>query len=418
LISALVQRPEKSFSLIMDLQSILYALGATGFFSSRAFIPAFFTSVFLRYGEYLPFLGDLPFVQGTGAEPTWFTSNLTILVLGALSLVEVGATKIPEARDLLDSFHRYAKTAVGTLATLGVLQTRDVEFIENTISMAGLFDAGIGAVVAGVIWTTAGLRNETMALFAEGDPDDDLGIQKLINWFEDIWASVGIFFFVLYPLAVVLLVGVFLGFLGLMRAFYAHREEKRKVPCPSCREMIYGSAPECPKCGTENPEPRQIGFFSQTTSKPVSEVRPHRLRLVTRRRCGHCATRLTERKLPQNCSGCGKEVLADATMRQRYLEMVSGRLPKVLGISFALSLIPAIGIIPGIIYYRLQLVAPFRAYLPMMRSFGLKWLLRLVFLLLISVQLVPGLGGIVVPIMALLSYSLYQRSFCTQLAES
>jgi hypothetical protein len=91
----------------MDLTSLLYLTGTSGFFTSRAFIPAFFTAVFLRYGNYFPMIGDLEFVQATGSEPTWFTNNFTILALGVLSIIEVGATKIPEAQELLDGMHKY-----------------------------------------------------------------------------------------------------------------------------------------------------------------------------------------------------------------------------------------------------------------------------------------------------------------------
>ena len=96
----------------MDISSLLYLTGTSGFFTSRAFIPAFFTAAFLRYGNTLssvfPTIGDLPFIHASGTEPTWFTSNYTILALGVLSLLEVGATKVPEAQELMDGVHKYA----------------------------------------------------------------------------------------------------------------------------------------------------------------------------------------------------------------------------------------------------------------------------------------------------------------------
>ena len=114
----------------MDLSSLLYLTGTSGFFTSRAFIPAFFTSVFLRYGQHFPMLGSLDFIQSTGSEPTWFTNNFTILALGVLSLLEIGATKIPEAQEALDGFHKYAKTGLAAMTAMGVLNTRELGFIE------------------------------------------------------------------------------------------------------------------------------------------------------------------------------------------------------------------------------------------------------------------------------------------------
>ena len=118
----------------MDLTTLLYLTGASGFFTSRAFIPAFFTAVFIRYGHLFPFLGDQEFLQITGSEPTWFTNNWTILALGVLSIIEIGATKIPEAQEVMESIHKYTKTGAAAMAAMGVLGARDVGFIEQTIS--------------------------------------------------------------------------------------------------------------------------------------------------------------------------------------------------------------------------------------------------------------------------------------------
>jgi len=99
----------------MDLTTILYGLGATGLFTSRAFVPAFLTALSLRFGADLPFLSNLEFLKATGDEPVWFTHNLTLLVLGALSALEIAADKSPEAQELLDDFSRYLKTGMAAL---------------------------------------------------------------------------------------------------------------------------------------------------------------------------------------------------------------------------------------------------------------------------------------------------------------
>jgi hypothetical protein len=80
-----------------------------------------------------------------------------------------------------------------------------------------------------------------------------------------------------------------------------------------------------------------------------------------------------------------------------------------------MSLIPVIGLIPGVIYYRLALVAPFRRYIPMTHNFVAKWSIRLLFFALVSMQIVPGLGGFVVPIMAMVSFLVYRTTFCKML---
>lgn len=395
----------------MDLTSLIYLTGASGFFTSRAFIPAFFTSVFLRYGEHFPWIGSMEFVQATGAEPTWFTSNYTILALGVLSLLEVGATKIPEAQEMLDGVHKYAKTGVAALSAMGVLASRDVSFIEPIISQANVLDMVVSGIFAAAVFSFNLLRSGVLELLAMSDPDDDLGIRTLISWFEDLWSSFGIFLLILYPLLIIAILAIVLGFLFALRKWAEYKEEKSRIPCPSCGELVYACATECQKCHTALSNPKDVGFFSQTVNRPAQPGKDHELRLVSKRRCPKCAARVKERRLPQTCPVCQNGILSDKADQELYTAKVRNRLPKVLGITFLLSLVPVLGIIPGVIYYRIQLIAPFRAYIPASRGFVLRWLVRLLFLLLISLQLVPGLGGFMVPIMALISYALYSGYF-------
>ena len=400
----------------MDLASLIYLTGTSGFFTSRAFIPAFFTSVFLRYGHLFPTLGDLEFIQATGSEPTWFTSNYTILALGVLSIIEIGATKIPEAQELLDGVHKYSKSGLAALTAAGVLSTRDASFIESTISQAGTFDMVVAGCMAGIVFFFNTLRSGFMDILAMSDPDDDMGIRTLISWFEDLWASFGIVLLLVYPLVILIVLGVVLTLLYLARKFALRKEERSRIPCASCGEMIYACATSCPKCHTDNSHPKDVGFFSQTIDREAQPGKDHEFRLISKRRCPKCATRVEERKVPQTCPVCKNTVLGDPADQQAYIAKVRNRLPKVLGITFVLSLLPVIGIIPGIIYYRIQLVAPFRAYIPAGRGLALRWMIKLIFIILIALQLVPGLGGFMVPIMALISYGVYSGSFKGQLA--
>lgn len=401
----------------MDLTTLLYLTGASGFFTSRAFIPAFFTAAMIRYGHLLPFLGDQEFFKATGGEPTWFTSNWTILALGVLSLVEVGATKIPEAQELLDGVHKYAKTGAAALAAMGVLGSKDVGFIEQTISQAGVLDTGIAAVFAGAVYFFNTLRSGFMEMLMMADPDDELGMRTLISWFEDLWSSFGIYLLILYPLFIVVVLGIVLASLFLARKWAEHKEEASRIPCPACQELMYACANACPHCHAPVEKPLDVGFFGQTVQRPAQPRKDHQLRLISKRRCSECATRITERRLPQECPACHHQILADPADQAAYVAKVRNRLPKVLGISFLMSLVPVLGIIPGIIYYRIQLIAPLRTYIPASRGFVLKWVVRLVFLVLISAQLVPGLGGFMVPTMALISYLLYSSYFTRMMAE-
>ena len=70
-----------------------------------------------------------------------------------------------------------------------------------------------------------------------------------------------------------------------------------------------------------------------------------------------------------------------------------------------------LGVIPGVIYYRLTIVAPFRRYIPVGRGFVLRWGVRLAVVVLVAFQWVPVAGGLAVPIMALISYAAYRTAY-------
>src|SRR6185437_451041 len=95
--------------------------------------------------------------------------------------------------------------------------------------------------------------------------------------------------------------------------------------------------------------------------------------------------------------------LAEPDFADAYIASIARRLPIVLMICFLMSLVPVFGLIVGAIYYRMELVLPFSQYLPMGRRFLLRWMILL--------QVVPILGGLVVPLMALINFSAYRKSF-------
>ena len=76
-----------------------------------------------------------------------------------------------------------------------------------------------------------------------------------------------------------------------------------------------------------------------------------------------------------------------------------------------LGLIPVLGVIPGVIAYRLALVAPFRRYLPTGRRLLLRWGLRLAMLILVAFQWVSVAGALALPVMALINYGAYRTAY-------
>ena len=402
----------------MNIFTLIHSIGSIGLFSSRAFLTAFATALLLRLGPDVPILQNADFLQAVGDAPTWFTKDSTLLILGLLSAIEVFADKSPEARALLQEVDRYIKPAMAGLTYAGMITATDVQFVEKAIGQTGFVDYLLMFVIVPGVYLLSTARAEVLAFFSDADEDDDIGVQGLISWAEDIGVVGGLLFLILFPVVMLVLLGMISGLLLLARKRAEAKEEKAKVACPNCSQMIYPCAIACSACGTQVSSPTAIGVLGQSKQTPAPDLKSHPYRLTEKKRCPVCATRLTERAAHQDCPVCGHKLFADPNFANDYLANVGKRLPLVLGVSFLLSLVPVVGLIPGVIYYRMAIVAPFRRYIPLSKRIVLKWLIRLFFFFLIAIQWVPLLGGFVVPVMAIVNYGAYRSAFRAQLQTS
>jgi len=394
---------------------LLQGLGSITFFASRAFLPAFMTALALRLGPHLPWLADSALMQRLSGAPGWFTAWPTIVLLGLLALIEVAASKSSDARAALDRFDHWLKPAMAILTFLGVAGATDVEFVEHTLKKSGLGDWLPALAVGGATFWLGSLRSALMGLLSDSDEDDEAGVQHLISWAEDVWAAAGPFVLVLFPLVMSALLVLATGGMWLLCKRAETREEHAKPPCPRCATPTYRCAVRCARCGEPVDAPAAIGFFGTAQGRPAPDPAAHPWRLAEKKRCPACAARLKERTPRQRCPACGRAVFDDPAFVARYLATVRARLPQVLAVCLACSLVPVAGLLPGVIYYRMALVAPFRRYIPRGRSLLMKWGLRLLFFVLVAIQWIPAVGGVVVPTMALVNYFAWRRLFLSTL---
>lgn len=394
----------------MNAVAIIHMLGAAGIFPSRAFIPAFATAMLLRFGPEFDVLKDCWVLRSMGKPPEWFVHDATLILLGLLALLETIATKSQDIREFLNQFDKYVKPAMATLVAMGVLSASDAD-LAQAIQKAGV-GALFGALLYGfAIYVLSSLRAAVLDFFHDADEQDDLGLQGLMAWCEDLWAWFGFLLLILYPLVMLGLVAFVTLGLYLVRRALEYREDQSRQPCPDCQTPVYSCAIACPKCGRSNKAPRAIGFFGSTQAHATPDLAGHPRRLAEKRRCPTCATRLKERSARQRCEACQRAPFSDATFTQSYIENVGSRLPKALGVSLLCSLVPVVGVIPGVVYYRMNLVAPFRRYVPWSIGCLVKWAVRLLVLVMILLQIVPVLGALMLPLMALLEYFTYRGIF-------
>lgn len=397
----------------MDLLSLVHGLGSIGLFSSRIFLPALVTSLILRFGPDVPILHHLGLLSHLQHhEPTWFTNNITIAVLAVLSGLEVFGQKNAEILTLFHEFDVYLKPALAALTSFGVIKTSDAHFVAHA-AQAGFVDGIIPLLVAIGTWRVARVRNQVMIeIFAHVEGTH---LDHLLSWLEEAWVALGGLLLVLFPIFMLILIGIATGFLYMMRRRLRRLEEQSKIPCTRCGKPVYPSAMACPACRQPVAAPAEVGFLGQSKPYPCADLEDHPYRLIEKRRCAVCASHLPARKPLAPCAACGDASLADDRFLDAYLAHVDRRLPIVLGVCFLLSLIPVLGLIAGAVYYRMVLVLPFSQYLPFGRRFLLRWLIRLVFLVLIFVQVVPVLGGFVVPLLAFINYTAYRNGFATMM---
>lgn len=393
----------------MAIQSVA---GTPQFFAIRPFTVTFFLAAQQLWNA-----------QIAGVAPPFLGNPIVVVILLILTAAEWGMGMSIDTREIQQAYSQFVNPVVATAATMGYIDAGSSQVLNELASTSAVIlqDASaldtigrviqIGAsfVVGGFVWFMTVLRVGILNTITELDEDDDLGIQSLLYWSENAFVVVGFVIFVVLPALSIL---IFLGTLAslfIVRKYLEHREKKSLVACPHCSTMINPSAPTCYQCGTQQPAPRKVGMFGQPIKKTATDLDELRFQLTAHKRCHVCATRLPQKSIHQPCPTCNTTTFTDAEELKTYLNRMHKQLPRTLLISLGLSSIPLIGLIPGIVYYRLSIITSLRAYVP--RSVGCmtRWGVRLLNMLLVSFQWVPVLGAAIVPAMCLTNYMIYHQ---------
>ncbi len=134
------------------------------------------------------------------------------------------------------------------------------------------------------------------------------------------------------------------------------------------------------------------------------------MELVARKRCAFCGERVSGHGTDLSCGACETAVFGGPADLERYLAHLDRQVPKTVVVCFAFSMIPLLGIVPGIIYYRLSLVSGLVRYVPPTTGCTTRWVVRAVNLLLICLQPVPILGAFLLPLMCVGNYAIYRKA--------
>lgn len=397
-------------------------IASTGLTASRAFLPAFIAALLLRFGADHAFVHDAASnllganAAAGGHVASWFTSNPCLITLGILAALEFAAQRNHDARAIMVEIDHYAKPLMAIVTMLGLLSTSDANFATNLAQpqQASLLTPILAMFAAFGTFLISSARNDIQRLLHDADSENATGIHGLLAWGEDIWAALGMFAFIFFPIAMAILIAAVIAVILLLQRLAKHREEASKIPCTSCAHPIYPTALRCPNCHAANPHPRAINFLGTASKSPANlsnGTGRHAFNLLTKRRCPSCATRLEAHTPRQSCPACHTITFADRASIEDYDHRLSQRFIPTLILTAAMGLIPILGLIAGVIFYRYHLIAPYRAYLPHTKNILFRWSLRVLMFFLILFHLVPVVGALTAPVLALINYTVYRRAF-------
>ncbi len=420
---------------------------ATSTTSGRPFTAAFVITLMGR----LIYEGQIPILQGISGMslPFWMLNWSVIGALGLLMIGEWLSDSNDDLRVMLEDLKtNLVKPGVNLALQFGLVQGQSREVLKllaqvlpepvlawllsvgpgvavastEAISLSQQAQAGgiLGWLVAGIAlvwgglmaagtWMIASLRQSILEMFVDMDEDDSLGLQKMLLVAEGGWTITLTTLLFFLPIVALMLAGLTLLGLWLARKWFERREERSKVACAHCNNPMFPMALFCPHCRMPNETPRQVGVFGQARRMPAGDLTAHRLELTARKRCPGCATRLPNKAIRQSCTACGTCTFNDVSELNVYLRALDKKLPMTLVICGALGFIPLVGLVPGIIYYRLSLISSLRAYIPTTVGCFTRWGLRIATMVLIAMQPLFGAGAITVPLMALMNFVVYRQ---------
>jgi len=400
----------------------IYSLSIIPLLASRAIIPIFVTALIARVGPEWGWLAEKAGVQLVGGLPDWMINDGSLVILGIMALAEVIVNKSPDLRAVLEVTEPAIK---GFTAFLLCFNLVEGDFTELWVMVqehgptssyvwGHSFAYTWSFVLGWAVYHVANLRGFIFGFMAESDEDDDLGAQGLLSWLEDGMSSMGILFVIFLPMFALAVSGITVLGLYLFTKYLKYREEKRKVPCTSCNAPNHLCGPHCHSCKTAREPVHEIGFMGMIRKETVTDIAGHRHRMVARKRCSFCGNRFEEKTLIQKCVACGHPPFANRAALDAYLQKLSASLPKTMLICLGLSFIPVLGLIPGIIYYRVNLLSGLRCYIPRATGCITKWLVRILNLFLICLQPIPIVGMCTLPIMCWVNYVVYRSVFKQQ----
>lgn len=400
----------------MILNSLIFHTVLIPLFATRVCASMFWVAVWAycqQQGYFNLFFSWWGFELGIYLDfPIWLVQWPTLVVLGVLSYVEYRLENSPTWQRTVAQADGPLKGIANLFFSQWVTVKLSVASTAVLVAQAGFGKAFLFAIPTAIgVWVLASFRRSGFLFLAEMDEEDDLGIRKIFTQAEEAGIAITALVLLILPILAFLLALLAMGLMILIRVYVSHREQKIKIACPHCSELNHPAAPHCGHCDQVLQDAVGITLFNQPDDTPITDRVQHRLRLLVRRRCPHCATQLPKRNLNQACPTCGTMTFESRQNAKQLDDFLYWLFPKTLLIVSILGFIPLLGLIPGLMYYRLHLIAGYRAYLPRNAGCTTRFLARITTVLLIGLQSIPLIGAVSLPALCFLHTALYRASF-------
>ena len=388
----------------MSLAILLHAIGTIPLFASRAFLPAFLTSLLFRFPNLIPFSS----IDAPSAE-LFITKTPVIIVLGILAILEILADKNTDIKSLWLQAEPYLKPIIYSVMLLGVVDN-DSEMIMQGIYQAGMSEYTMIFFTAGAVYGLTVLRIRIQNMILNIDEDGDLFLNFIFSSIEDTFVFFGFLLLLFSGTLAIIFFAITVGLIYLWQRKIRTNQDKEKNPCNVCQTKNPPFALECSNCHSPQIEMHKIGLFGQKKNELIKDSakdrKKHALSLLSQGRCGYCAAKTNKK----SCPDCKKEhILNSSENRKAYVMFVQKRYATWLPLTIALGFIPIIGIGISIMGANLYVFAPFKRQISTAQSVGVQVLSKIVLFLVIFFGSVAGF--ILAPLYCSVRFVMWRTTF-------
>ncbi|MBN4073982.1 DUF4126 domain-containing protein [bacterium AH-315-E10] len=404
----------------MGVFTILSSLGSVVPLASRAFLSLFIVCLLGAFPDVPAFFGiDYAIIFPESLQ--FMAHPVFLIIVGVLAVIECAADKDEDAKEVLDNIMLVIKPAVAILVALAIIPYDSPQIVPHVnevqeaaiISKQGL----LALLIGGLTFVVAFWRNRFFDWLRDVDSEDSFGIRYIFSYVEDLFGGLAMVFAIILPAIALVFAGILIGMCILVNRLVDRYERKQYHDCPECSESIAPTSMKCHHCHQEVKPIYTLNWGFSRQKIPCEGdlsddiIRNHRLRLISMRRCPDCAEKVKLKDfLVDGCDACGASISSDSDWFEDYNAAVIQRSGQLFLPLIVMSIIPVIGFSVALVAIRLYLVAPLSIFIKGFRRFKLRWMLRLVILLLVIPSCIPGFSLLSIPIMVLIHIKLYGRS--------